>query len=212
MINFSLKLKNRKNNENGFTISEMLISIIVIGILTSFSVPNILRWVDNERQNAYMRELISYLELVKKETRRWNGRCTLQINTRLRNNIDPSTNKRIAFKAFDVNCYDMNDSNIRNIKNNVPLVENKVFQEVNMQTFNFTPRGHLSIPGNQNELVIIIGGRPDANYYQRAKCIVVSPPIGLINAGHTRNELSFYSGRYASRANSGLSRSFCDIS
>ena len=190
----------------------MLISIAIIGILASMSVPNMRKWVEKERQNAYLRELISYLELVKKETRRWNGRCTLQINTRLRNNIDPSTNKRIAFKAFDVNCYDMNDSNIRNIKNNVPLVENKVFQEVNMQTFNFTPRGHLSIPGNQNELVIIVGGRPAANYYQRAKCIVVSPPIGLINAGHTRNELSFYSGRYASRANSGLSRSFCDIS
>ncbi len=212
MINFYLKLKNRKYNEKGFTISEMLISIVIIGIMTSISVPNILRWVENERQNAYMREVISYLELVKKETRRWNGRCTLQINTRLRNNIDPSTNKGIGFRAFNVNCYDMNDSNIENIKNNVPLVENKVFQEVNMQTFNFTPRGHLSIPGNQNELVIVIGGRPDANYSQRAKCIIVTPPIGLITAGHTRNEVSFYSGRYASRENSGLNRSFCDIS
>ena len=211
MINL-FRLKNRNNYENGFTISEVFISILIIGILTSISVPSMRKWVDKERQNAYVRELISYLELVKKETRRWNGRCTLQTNTRLRNSIDPITKKYVGFQAFNVNCYDMNDTNIKNIKNNVPLIENMVFQEVNMQTFNFTPRGHLSIPGNQNDLVILIGGRPGENYNQRAKCIAVSPPIGLINSGHTRNEVRFYSGRYASRENSIWRKQSCDFS
>ena len=144
MINFFFRLKNRKVNKNAFTIAEMLISIAIIGILVSISVPNMRKWVEKERQNAYLRELISYLELVKKETRRWNGRCTLQTNTRLRNSIDPVTSKHIGFKAFNVNCYDMNDSEIKNIQSRVPLIEHKVFQEVNMQTFNFTPRGNLA--------------------------------------------------------------------
>ena len=169
------------------------------------------KWVEKERQNAYLRELISYLELVKKETRRWNGRCTLQTNTRLRNSIDPVTSKHIGFKAFNVNCYDMNDSEIKNIQSRVPLIEHMVFQEVNMQTFNFTPRGNLSIPTNQNDLVILIGGRPDANYYQKGKCIVVSAPMGLINAGNTRSEVRFYSGRYANRQNSALTKQSCDL-
>ena len=211
MINFYLRLKNRKYNENGFTISEILITIIIIGIMAGISVPRIERWVDKERQNAYMRELISYLELVKKETRRWNGRCTLSTNTVLRNNFDPISRKYIGFKGFNVDCYDMNNSNINTIQNNVPLIQHKVFQEVNMQTFNFTPRGHLSISGNQSDLVIVIGGRPDANYYQKAKCIVVSPPIGIINAGHTRNQVRFYSGRYANRLNTGWWKQSCDI-
>ena len=140
MINFFFRLKNRKVNKNAFTIAEMLISIAIIGILASISVPNMRKWVEKERQNAYLRELISYLELVKKETLRWNGRCTLQTNTRLRNSIDPVTSKHIGFKAFNVNCYDMNDSEIKNIQSRVPLIEHKVFQEVNLQTFNFTPR------------------------------------------------------------------------
>ena len=135
MINFYLRLKNRNYNENGFTISEVLITIIIIGIMAGISVPRIERWVDKERQNAYMRELISYLELVKKETRRWNGRCSLQTNRRVRNYIDTSTKRLIGFPAFNVDCYDMNDSTIRNIKNNVPLIEDKVFQEVNVPTF-----------------------------------------------------------------------------
>ena len=209
MINFYLRLKNRKNNENGFTISEVFVAMIIIGILAVISAPNIDKWVNSERQNAYLRQLISYLDLVKKETRRWNGRCSLQTNRRLRNDVDPVTNRRVGFPAFNVECYDMNDSTIRNIKNNVPLIEDKVFQEVNMQTFSFTPKGHLSIPSNKNDLAIIIGVRPDADYYQRAKCIVVSPPMGLINAGHTRNEVRFYSGRYASRENPGLSKQSC---
>ena len=212
MINFYFRLKNRKDNKDGFTISEMLISIAIIGILTTISVPNMRKWVDKERQNAYLRELISYLELVKKETRRWNGRCTLQTNTRTRNNIDPVTLKHIGFQAFNVNCYDMNNAEIKNIQTRVPLIENKVFQEVNIQTFSFTPKGHLSIPSSQNDLVIIIGGRPNANYYQRGKCIVVSSPMGLINAGNTRNEVRFYRARYASRQNSSWSKQSCDLS
>ena len=211
MINFYLRLKNRNYNENGFTISEVLITIIIIGIMAGISVPRIERWVDKERQNAYMRELISYLELVKKETRRWNGRCSLQTNRRVRNYIDTSTKRRIGFPAFNVDCYDMNDSTIRNIKNNVPLIEDKVFQEVNVQTFNFTPKGHLSIPGNNNDLAIVIGVRPNANYYQRAKCVVVTTPMGLINAGHTRYEIRFYSGRYASRENPSLNKQSCNF-
>ena len=55
MINFFFRLKNRKANKNAFTIAEMLISIAIIGILASMSVPNMRKWVEKERQNAYLR-------------------------------------------------------------------------------------------------------------------------------------------------------------
>ena len=214
MINFYLRLRYQKYKEKGFTISEMLITTVIIGILAGISVPNMLRWVDNERQNAYMREIISYLELVKKETRRWNGRCTLETIFRLRNDFDPNSRKHIGFQAFNVNCYDMNDSIIKNINNNVPLIEYEVFQQVNMANFTFTPRGHLSVPpvSGKNELVIIIGSRSDSNNVTRGKCIVVSPPIGMISAGHTRNYLSAGSRVMASSGNSTWSKQSCDLS
>ena len=214
MINFYLQLKNRKARESGFTISEMLITTLIIGILASISVPNIQRWVLHEKQNAYMRDLISYLELVKKETRRWNGRCTLETIFRLRNDFDPISRKHIGFQAFNVNCYDMNDSIIKNIKNNVPLIEHEVFQQVNMAYFTFTPRGHLSVPpvSGKNELVIIVGSRSDAGYqWQKAKCVVVSPPIGMISAGHTRNPIN-QNNSIASIGNSTWSKQSCDLS
>ena len=56
---------NRKS-QDGFTITELIISITIIGILAAIAVPSGLKWIDKEKQTAYISELISYLSLVKK--------------------------------------------------------------------------------------------------------------------------------------------------
>ena len=201
-----------KNIEEGFTIVELLIAIAIIGVLASIAVPSALKWVDREKQNSYIRELISYLELVKKETRRWNGTCNIQTNTFTANPYDPSDRrKKIPLNAFNVSCSGMDKSNKKNIANAVPKIDSKVFQEVNQRSFNYTPKGHLSISGNQEALVIIVGGRPDTNLYERPKCIILESPIGMINTGIYQNTMRFYSGRFGSRHNSSLRKQACMI-
>ena len=207
-----LKKNYVKNIEEGFTIVELLIAIAIIGLLASIAVPSALKWVDREKQNSYIRELISYLELVKKETRRWNGTCSIQTNTFAANPYDPSDRrKKIPLNAFNVNCFGMDKSNKKNIANAVPKIDSKVFQEVNQRNFNYTPKGHLSISGNQEALVIIVGGRPDTNLYERPKCIILESPIGMINTGIYQNTMRFYSGRFGSRHNSSLRKQACKI-
>ena len=106
----------KKNIEKGFTIVELLIAIAIIGLLASIAVPSALKWVDREKQNSYIRELISYLELVKKETRRWNGTCSIQTNTFAANPYDPfDPRKKIPLNAFNVKCSGMDQSNKKNI-------------------------------------------------------------------------------------------------
>ena len=202
----------KKNIEKGFTIVELLIAIAIIGFLASIAVPSALKWVDREKQNSYIRELISYLELVKKETRRWNGTCSIQTNIFATNPPDPfDPRKKIPLNAFNVKCSGMDQSNKKNITSRVPKIESKVFQEVNQRNFNFTPKGHLSIPGNQDSLVIIVGGRPDTNtnLYERPKCIILESPIGMINTGIYQNTMRFYSGRFGSSQNSSLRKQTC---
>ena len=216
MINNLRRLLLRKNYvkniEEGFTIVELLIAIAIIGLLASIAVPSALKWVDREKQNSYIRELISYLELVKKETRRWNGTCSIQTNTFAANPYDPSDRrKKIPLNAFNVTCFGMDKSNKKNIANAVPKIDSKVFQEVNLRSFNYTPKGHLSISGNQEALVIIVGGRPDTNLYERPKCIILESPIGMINTGIYQNTMRFYSGRFGSRHNSSLRKQACMI-
>jgi len=207
-----LKKSYVKNIEEGFTIVELLIAIAIIGLLASIAVPSALKWVDREKQNSYIRELISYLELVKKETRRWNGTCSIQTNTFAANPYDPSDRrKKVPLNAFNVTCFGMDKSNKKNIANAVPKIDSKVFQEVNQRSFNYTPKGHLSISGNQEALVIIVGGRPDTNLYERPKCIILESPIGMINTGIYQNTMRFYSGRFGSRHNSSLRKQACKI-
>lgn len=199
----------RKISNKGFTIVELIIVIAIAGILASIAAPSALKWVDREKQNSYIRELISYLELVKKETRRWNGSCTLQTKTFYKNPYDFITKKFLGVEAFTVRCFGMNNSEIKTIVKRVPKIEHKVFQEVNLNTFSFTPKGHLSIPGNQDKLLIIVGGRTDSDSYQKPKCILLEAPIGMINTGVYQNNMRFYSGRFGSRQNSGLRGQTC---
>ena len=203
-INYYKRISNK-----GFTIVELLIVIAIVGVLASIAAPSALKWVDREKQNAYIRELISYLELVKKETRRWNGSCSLQTRNFSVNPFDSLTRKKIPVNGFTVTCNGMDQSIKKNITNRVPKIDSKVFQEVNQRIFSFTPKGHLSIPGNQDSLVIIVGGRPDSNLYQKPKCIVLEAPIGMINTGIYQNNMRFYSSRYGSRQNSGLRKQTC---
>lgn len=209
MYKSSLNHNFRGNSKDGFTIVELLIAVAIISILASIAAPSALKWVDREKQNSYIRELISYLELVKKETRRWNGSCSLRTNTFSNNPIDPSTRKKIPLNAFTVTCTGMDKSNKKNITSRVPKIDYKVFQEVSQRIFNFTPKGHLSIPGNQDSLVIIVGGRPDSDLYGKPKCLVLEAPIGMINAGIYQNNMRFYSGRFGSSQNSGLRKQTC---
>tara|TARA_B100000945_G_C20305912_1_gene560349 strand:- start:93 stop:764 length:672 start_codon:yes stop_codon:yes gene_type:complete len=215
-IRNNLNSLNRFSNK-GFTIIELIVSIVIIGILSSLAVPSALKWVDKEKQNSYIRELISFFELVKKETRRWNGSCTLQTNSFHLNPYDNSVKKWQGVEGFNISCVGMDASQKKNISSLVPRIDHKVFQEVNVMNFSFTPKGHLSIPLKQqhqglpqsNELVIIIGGKPQADFYQTPKCIVIQAPIGMINSGIYQNNMRFYSGRYGSRVNSRLRKQTC---
>ena len=103
----------------------------------------------------------------------------------------------------------MDNSQKLRIARQVPRIEKDIFQEVSQQSFNFTPKGHLSLPNNQTSLVIIIGGKPNGSFYQRPKCISMEAPIGMIKSGVYQSNYYFYSSRPGSRQNSGLRKQLC---
>ena len=103
----------------------------------------------------------------------------------------------------------MDNSQKLRIARQVPRIEKNVFQEVSQQSFNFTPKGHLSLPNNQTSLVIIIGGKPNGSFYQRPKCISMEAPIGMIKSGVYQSNYFFIAVGLASRQNSGLRNQLC---
>ncbi len=192
--------KNFYLKNSGFSLVELIIIIAILGFLASISIPSSLKWLYNENQNSYVRELKSYLDLVKRETRRWGGSCNMKIK-----NIGAGKEG----KGFTADCFGINKSSKNNSISLIPDLKNTIFQEVNTD-FSFTPKGQISTSNSFNSIVVIIGGRHDqASGPQNPKCLVLQMPAGTIRTGIYNRTYSYYSNRVASRLNVNLNENFC---
>ena len=205
------KIRSFNYNESGFTILELIIVISIIGILASLSVPSSLRWIYKEKQNSYLRELIGFIELMRKEARRWNGSCSLTPKTISINdsNIPPDVP---GLPLFVASCKGMNNNQKNNISRSMPLADKLIFQEVST-SFNITPKGHISLSNSSSSnssVVMVIGGRYAMQASQiKPQCILIESPSGIIRSGIYSQYYSTYAGRLSSQYNSGLRTAQC---
>jgi len=199
------KIKSFNSKEDGFTIVELIIVVTIIGILATLSVPSSLKWIYKEKQNAYVRELIGFIELMRKEARRWNGSCSLSPKIL-------SVNDRNIQQLFTVSCKGMNNNQKNNITRSIPLAGKLIFQEVS-GSFNVTPKGHIALSNsssNNSSVVMVIGGRYEMQASQvRPKCILIESPSGIIRSGIYSQYYSTSSRRLSTQYNSGLRTSQC---
>ena len=191
------------SSEAGFTIVELLIIVALLGFLGSISVPSSLRWVYHEKQNAYVRELVGYMNLVRRESRRWGGLCSFKMKPLLGG---------AEGKGFDVTCQGINKATRNNIATSIPILTKNVFHEVSGD-FNINPKGQISLvnpPRNASSIVIVVGGRHNQSASnQRPKCIVLQSPAGSIRTGVYQTYYRYFSARAGSRQNTQLRESLC---
>ena len=63
--------------KSGFTLTELVIVIVVLGILTAVGVPNFLSWLPKYRLKSAARDLYSNMQLAKMAAIRANGNCSV---------------------------------------------------------------------------------------------------------------------------------------
>ena len=187
-------------NNSGFSLVELIVIIAIIGFLASISIPSSLKWLYNENQNSYVRELRSYLNLVRRETRRWGGSCNIKTK---------NLGSGLEGQGFSANCVGINQSAKNNSISLIPTLKSTVFQEVNTD-FSFTPKGQISTSNSLNYIVVVVGGRHNqATGPQNPKCLVLQMPAGTIRTGIYNENYNYTSSTVASRFNSNLNENRC---
>ena len=179
----NLKLK-RKSSNRGFTIIEIIAVLSIISIMVSITYPSLKRYFIQLERDSYLAKLNSFLELIKRETRRYGISCdlkTIEI-TSFKSDANGNLND---IKPFQLNCYG-SDEIINKLRFEVPKITKNIFQLTSGE-LTFTPKGQVSVKNRNNfgkSYVIVVGLKEESNgFTDSLRCLLLNPPTAVINNG-----------------------------
>ena len=169
--NFKTSLRGNK----GFTLIELILTIGILSFLGAISLPSFNNLINQFKRDSYTNELVSFIELAKRESRRYGMTCKIKIN----NNSEYK-------EGFVIECSGSNDYT-KKIYSMVPKLNEDLIQRVSNE-IDITPKGQIINPddkANKNFTVIIIGlnDRLNRNFRIHPSCILINQPSGVISTG-----------------------------
>lgn len=180
---------NQKPSENsaGFTIVELIVSVVIIGILASLSVPSTLAWRRNQILNGFTKTLRSEISLISEEAKRFGSTCRIQFNTYSSGgtpfNVDCQAPGSIMAMAKCNNRPTCNISNLSGIISSYPTSSNNdnlLYINSNVRSFSFTPRGQL---GGLSDIAITVSASGYFGSQPRTRCIIIKKLTGEVEDG-----------------------------
>ena len=198
MLN-KLRPKNISAN-SGFSLIEIISVLSIISILVSITYPSLRRYFIQLERDSYLAKLNSFLEQIKRETRRYGISCDLKtieiINFKSEENSISND-----IKPFQLDCYGSEEI-INNLRFEVPKITRNIFQFVSGD-LTFTPKGQVYVNNKRNfgnSYVIVVGLKEKSNGFNDSlRCLLVNPPTGVIDNG-------IYITKYQTQYDYGVSR------
>lgn len=194
-----LRPKNISAN-GGFSLIEIISVLSIISILVSITYPSLRRYFIQLERDSYLAKLNSFLEQIKRETRRYGISCDLKtieiINFKSEDNSISND-----IKPFQLNCYGSEEI-INNLRFEVPKITRNIFQFVSGD-LTFTPKGQVYVNNKRNfgdSYLIVVGLKEQSNGFNDSlRCLMVNPPTGVIDNG-------IYITKYQTQYDYGVSR------
>ena len=188
------------STKGGFSLIEIISVLSIISILVSITYPSLRRYFIQLERDSYLAKLNSFLEQIKRETRRYGISCDLKtieiINFKSEGNSISND-----IKPFQLDCYGSQEI-INNLRFEVPKITRNIFQFVSGD-LTFTPKGQVYVNNKINfgkSYVIVVGLKEQSNGFNDSlRCLLVNPPTGVIDNG-------IYITKYQTQYDYGVSR------
>jgi prepilin-type N-terminal cleavage/methylation domain-containing protein len=158
-------LFNARNQNQGFTLIETLIIVVIIGVLSALAGPSFLSMFNRNKVNDALDQLRGALQEAQREAIRKSQSCTVTIDT---------TNKKITGPCLVTGTRDLcdeRDASSNCIKSRVAIVTN-----LSPSSIQFSFRGNTTAMGT----VVIYSSDSSTN---KMGCLAISNGLGIIRTG-----------------------------
>lgn len=160
-----LLLIARKNNQ-GFTLAEVSIIVVIAGILAALVAPNLIGWFHRQQVEDALDSVRGALLEAQREAMRGSQNCTVAID---------STNDSVTG-----DCLVTGDRNLRESDLAVGffgVATSRVDMKSNITSTQFSYRGTNTL-GSAGTIIFFSNGSSNEQ-----RCLVISSPLGMIRTG-----------------------------
>jgi type II secretory pathway pseudopilin PulG len=175
------------DNFAAFTIVELIVSVVIIGILASLSVPSTISWRRNQILNGFTTALRSEITLISEEAKRFGSTCRIQFNSYSSGGtpfkVDCQAPGSIMAMAKCNNASTCNITSLSSLISSYPISSNNnnlLYINSNVRSFSFTPRGQL---GGLSDITITVSASGYLGSQLPTRCIIVKKLTGAVEHG-----------------------------
>ena len=153
--------KNVQTNERGFTLTEMLVTMIVAGVLAALTTPSLVGLLNRNQVNEAQRQVESALREAQRQAIRRGKKCRVRINTTTKTIFSP-----------DDGCL----LSQRDVGENTLVGGDKVSLKAQNPTMTiaFNHKGTT----NSNAVIII-----ESSLSNTKKCVAIASRLGTVRTG-----------------------------